>query len=44
MIPGNKKVQFTIAVRRGLNTPSFYSVDEFFLCLRMIHNAVYAIF
>jgi len=27
----NKKVQFKVAVRRGLNTPSFYPVDEFFM-------------
>jgi hypothetical protein len=27
----NKKVQFTVAVRRGLNTPLSYSVDEFIM-------------
>ena len=27
---GNKKVQFKVAARRGLNTLSFYSVDDFF--------------
>ena len=28
---GNKKVQFKVAVRRGLNTLSFYFVDELFM-------------
>ena len=31
---------FKVALRRCLNTNSFYSVNDFFLCLRMIYEAV----
>ena len=37
----NEKTKFIAVLRKYLNTHSFYSVDEFFICrLKMIYNTV----
>jgi hypothetical protein len=35
----NEKAQFKVALRKYLNTYSFYSVDDF-LCVKIIYNTV----